>query len=254
MSNAEVMVEEHDGVRTITLNAPQRLNALSPHMMREITRAVCQRGARVVVLRGEGRAFCTGIDLSIAEELHTGDAGVTVDAANELVTAIVDSDAVVVAAIQGACAGVGVSIALACDLSIASENAFFQLSFTRVGLMPDGGAGALVAASAGRAFALRMALLAPRVTAEEALAAGLIAQCVADDDLEATISQAVDVLSTGSKTALARTKQVINESSLGGLSHTMRTERRGQVSLLEANDFMEGVQAFRERRTPKFAD
>src|SRR5699024_7756981 len=103
--------------------------------------------------------FCSGADLGAPEDLAEA-AGPTIDGANRLVAAIRDSPVPVVAVVQGACAGVGLSIALACDLVLASSEAFFMLAFTKIGLMPDGGASALVAAAVGRAQALRMALLA----------------------------------------------------------------------------------------------
>ncbi|KTR87869.1 enoyl-CoA hydratase [Microbacterium testaceum] len=243
-------------VRTITINAADRLNSLDDAMLRALAEAVAEEPGsdRVIVLRGAGRGFCAGADLGRVEDLADASAAATIDAANDLVGALTRSPLPVVAVVHGPCAGVGVSIALAADIVIASTDAFFQLAFTKVGLMPDGGASALVAASVGRARAVRMALLAERLGAQEAAASGLIARAVAPSDLAAEADAIIAALAAGAGDALARTKAAVNAATLGGLDDAFGRERAGQLVLLGAADFAEGVRAFGDRRPPRFTD
>ena len=240
------------GVLTLWLRRPDSFNALTGPMVDDLNDLVGgapDAGASVVVLRAEGRGFCSGADLQGGGANHA-----LIDSANDLVRAIRDSPLPVVAAVQGACAGVAVPIALAADLTIASDKAFFMLAFTKVGLMPDGGASALVAASVGRATAMRMALLAERLSADEAARAGLIAAVHEHDAFESEVERVVATLSGGPVVAYARTKQAINAATLGSLEGAFAIEREGQAGLLDADDFAEGSAAFREKRDPVFRD
>ena len=156
--------------------------------------------------------------------------------------------------VQGPTAGVGVSLALACDLVIASEKAFFLLAFTKIGLMPDGGASALVAASVGRARAMKMALLAERLPADEALAAGLITAVHPAGNLEAEADKVIGRLLAGPALAYAKTKQAINGATLSDLDAALARETAGQHVLLNSHDLREGIKAFQEKRDPTFTD
>ena len=135
-------------------------------------------------------------------------------AANRAVRAIVALPRPVVAVVQGPAAGVGVSLALACDLVLASDKAFFMLAFTKIGLMPDGGASALIAAAIGRIGAMRMALLAERLPAADALACGLISAVYPADDFDAEVDKVVSGLLSGPAVAFAKTKDAINAATL----------------------------------------
>jgi enoyl-CoA hydratase len=143
---------------------------------------------------------------------------------------------------------------LACDLILASDNAFFMLAFTKIGLMPDGGASALVAAAIGRTRAMRMALLAERLPAADALACGLISAVYPADDFEAEVDKVVSSLLSGPAVAFAKTKDAINAATLGELEAALQRELEGQAILLRSPDFHEGAKAFQERRTPNFTD
>lgn len=248
------------GVLTMWLRRPDSFNALTVPMVDDLVELVngaADAGASVVVLRAEGRGFCSGADLQgDADDDSPGGGANThlIDAANDLVRAVRDCPLPVVSAVQGACAGVGVPIALGADLTIASSKAFFMLAFTKIGLMPDGGASALVAASVGRATAMRMALLAERLTADDAARAGLIAAVHDADDFEAAVDRVLATLSAGPVVAYARTKQAINAATLGTLEGAFALEREGQAALLDAADFAEGSAAFREKRDPVFTD
>ena len=174
--------------------------------------------------------------------------------ANRAVRAIVNLPRPVVAVVQGPTAGVGVSLALACDLVIASEKAFFLLAFTKIGLMPDGGASALVAASIGRARAMKMALLAERLPADEALAAGLVTAVHPAGDLESEADKVIERLLAGPAVAYAKTKQAINGATLSDLDAALARETDGQHVLLNSHDLREGIKAFQEKRDPTFTD
>jgi enoyl-CoA hydratase len=147
-----------------------------------------------------------------------------------------------------------VSIALSADLVLASSKAFFMLAFTKIGLMPDGGATALVAASAGRAKAMRMALLAERLSAEEAESLGLVSHVFDAESFEKDAEDVIAELRTGPMVGYARTKHAINVATLASLDPAFALEREGQLGLLAAADFAEGVAAFNEKRPPKFTD
>ena len=175
-------------------------------------------------------------------------------AANWVVRAITALPRPVVAVVQGPAAGVGVSLASACDLVLASDTAFFMLAFTKIGLMPDGGASALIAAAIGRTGALRMALLAERLPAADALAAGLISAVYPADDFDTEVDKVVSGLRTGPAVAFAKTKLAINAATLTALEPALQRELEGQSILLKSADFREGATAFQQRRTPNFTD
>jgi enoyl-CoA hydratase len=156
--------------------------------------------------------------------------------------------------VHGPTAGVGVSLAIAADIILASDKAYFLLAFTKIGLMPDGGASALVAASVGRTRAMRMALLAERLSAPEALAAGLVSAVYPVDDLDAGVDAVLATLKSGPAVALRKTKHAINAATLTELDGAFARETEGQLILLRAEDFREGTQSFQQRRTPTFTD
>jgi enoyl-CoA hydratase len=145
-------------------------------------------------------------------------------------------------------------LAIAADIVLASEKAYFLLAFTKIGLMPDGGASALVAASIGRARAMRLALLAERLSAADALAAGLVSEVYPDDHLEAGVNAVIETLKSGPAIALRKTKQAVNAATLTELEGALERETDGQRSLLSSDDFREGTKAFQQRRPAEFTD
>ncbi len=250
-----------DAVLTLTLHRPDRLNALSDALADELAetleRAASYDDVRVVVLRGAGRAFCAGADISPVPEQVVADGPMRLDVraldrANRIIRAVTGLDKPVVAAVQGAAAGVGCSIALAADLCVAAESASFLLAFARIGLMPDGGSTASVAASVGRARAMRMALLGEPVTGREAYQAGLVSHLADDDAFETVVAGVVARLAAGAPLAQAATKRAVNAAAFAGLDGALERERTGQTILLRTLDASEGMTAFAERRTPSF--
>jgi enoyl-CoA hydratase len=242
------------GVFSIVLDAPERLNALSVTTINQVARAVEDTSrdpsVRVIVLTGEGRAFCSGADLA-ADATDFADP-VVIDGANRLTSAITTMRTPVVCGLNGVAAGVGVSIALACDLIVAREGASLVLGFSKIGLIPDGGATALIAASLGRSRALALALLGEPLAMQEAVAAGLVLAVYEDGEFPRALEELAARIASGPTRALGETKRAINASALGSLPRAFQHEREVQLQLLSGPEFAEGTTAFRERRTPNF--
>lgn len=242
------------GVLRLTMNRPERLNALtaamSDRVAAELEGAATRDDVRVVLMAGAGGAFCSGADLSGADAHQNFDV-TSLDRANRIIRAVTGLDKPVVAAVDGVAAGVGCSTALACDLVVASPRASFLLAFARIGLMPDGGATATVAASVGRARAMRMALLGEALSAQEAYDAGLVSHLAADD-FEGTVEALVGRLAAGPPLSYAATKKAVNAATLGHLHDALERERTGQTILLRTADVAEGMRAFGEKRLPEF--
>ncbi len=254
----ELTVSLDGGVLSVTLNRPDSLNSLNAIMLRTLAdvleHAADDAAVRVVRLGGAGRGFSSGAGISAEDQSNrrpdTPDEVLL--EANRAVRAITNLPKPVVAVVQGPAAGVGVSLALASDIVLASEKAFFLLAFTKIGLMPDGGASALVAAAVGRIRALRMALLAERISAAEAFDFGLVSAVFPADELETGVAAVIEKLVSGPAVALRKTKQAINAATLTELEDAIGREEEGQRILLGSSDFREGTKAFQEHRSPVF--
>ena len=254
-----ISLEGH--VLSLTLNRPDSLNSLTTPMLTTLAdtlqRAATDPGVKIVRLGGAGRGFCSGAGIS-AEEQAAQAASSSIDellvAANRAVQSIAALPKPVVAVVHGPAAGVGVSLALVSDVILASEKAFFMLAFTKIGLMPDGGATALVAAAVGRIRAMRMALLAERIPALEAVEYGVVSAVYPHDELDSAATALIGKLATGPAVSLRLTKQAINAATLTELDGAISREYDGQMLLLKSRDFIEGTKAFQQRRTPRFAD
>ena len=246
-----VTTHRADGILRITFDRPESLNAFTDEMITEVSDLIEARGhdddVRVVVLTGAGPAFSSGADI---RELNA--AYETLDNANRLIRAIRQVPKPVVAAVNGPAAGVGCSIALAADLIVATESAYFLLAFAGIGLMPDGGSTALVPAAVGRARAVRMAMMGERIGARTAEEWGLITHAVGDEQFQDTVDGLVTRLANGPTAAYAQTKRAFNATVLAQLETALEIEREGQVALFETADFAEGAAAFTEKRPPRF--
>ncbi len=247
-----------EGVLSVTIDRPESLNSLNLEILAGIADAMEKAAAdprvKMVRLGGAGRGFSSGAGMSADDVAAGGLPTEIILAANRAIRAIVALPRPVVAVVQGPAAGVGVSLAMACDLVLASDNAFFMLAFTKIGLMPDGGASALISAAIGRIGAMRMALLAERLPAAEALACGLISAVYPAEDFEDEVAKVVSGLVSGPAVAFAKTKHAINAATLTELEAALQRELEGQSVLLKSADFKEGARAFQQRRTPNFTD
>lgn len=253
--DVDLDVSTRDGALWLTMNRPEVFNAMSGEMCLGLTEEIRAAGSRddvrVVVITGTGAAFSTGADISGDDAIDRFDV-LAMDAANALIRAIVDCPTPVLAAVNGIAAGVSASAALASDIIVAKESAAFLLAFARVGFMPDGGSSASVAASIGRARAMRMALLAEPLSASEAYAAGLITHLATDDDYDELVGTLVRRLRAGAPLAQTATKRAINAATLTELEGALERERAGQVVLMRTDDAREGMNAFNEHRRPVF--
>lgn len=258
----DLSVSLDGGVLSVTFNRPDSLNSLTAAMVETLCdvldRAAADPAVKVVRLGGAGRGFCAGAGISAEDQAALHGTGPGIDpllaAINRAIPMIANLPKPVVAVVQGPAAGVGVSLALACDIVLASETAFFLLAFTKIGLMPDGGASALVAASIGRARAMRMALLAERLPATEAFDCGLVSSVHPADELEAEAAAVLEKLASGPAAALRKTKHAVNAATLTELDGALARETEGQLALLRTKDFAEGTRAFQERRAAVFTD
>ena len=266
MDYKKLKVTSADGIGVITLNDPATLNAAGLDLMNELTeafKALAQpdSGVRCVVLTGEGRGFCSGANLSgggalspdrRGEDPEGPDAGAALETVyNPFVTSLRDYPMPIVAAVNGAAAGVGCSLALAADIVVAAESAYFLQAFRRIGLVPDGGATYMLSRSVGKARAMEMALLGEKVPARQALDWGLINRCVPDDQLMPTAMELARTLATGPK-ALGQIRKLIWEGLDADWAGQLHAERMAQKHAGRTEDFREGVSAFLQKRQAQF--
>ncbi|WP_046319828.1 enoyl-CoA hydratase [Mycobacterium sp. UM_Kg1] len=254
---AGVSVTLTDGVLAVTIDRPDSLNSVTTGVLAGIADAMeaAARDPRVRAVRlgGAGRGFSSGAGIGAEDASDELPTEIIVEA-NRAIRAIVALPRPVVAVVQGPAAGVGVSLALACDLIVASDKAFFLLAFTKIGLMPDGGASALVAAAVGRTRAMRLALLAERLSAAEALEWGLVSAVYPAEEFDAEVDKLLGRLLAGPAVALSKTKHAVNAATLTELNAALDREYVGQSILLNNHDFREGARAFQERRSANFTD
>jgi 2-(1,2-epoxy-1,2-dihydrophenyl)acetyl-CoA isomerase len=244
-----------NGVALITLNRPDVMNALTTQMRAEIEHAVTAGGkeARVVVITGAGRAFCSGQDLGDRANAADLDLERTLrDEYVPMLNAIIDCPVPTIAAVNGAAAGAGANLALACDVVIASERAYFLQAFTRIGLIPDAGGTYILPRTMGMAKAMGAALFADKISARDADAWGLIWEAVADDAFEAQWTSRAAHLANGPTKAYGAVKRAIRASWSNDLEAQLAVEAAEQGDCGQSRDFREGVTAFMEKRKPDF--
>jgi len=257
----ELIQQNIDGnLATITIVNPDKRNALTHTAFGEIANTVAELAVddsvRAIVITGAGEHFCSGLDLTASVSLSSVSdehMQASMGELNSMISTIVEAEVPVIAAVEGAAAGVGASLALACDLVVAARSAFFVLPFGRIGLLPDGGVMQTLAASLGRAVAMRMALLQQPLPAAAAHQAGLLAELADDGGAVDAARGCAAALQMASREALAATKRGVNAASLGRLSQTLAREAEQQPKLLRSEGHREGVQAFAERRAPRFS-
>ncbi|XDA99519.1 enoyl-CoA hydratase-related protein [Sulfitobacter sp. LCG007] len=244
-----------DGVATIRLNRPEKMNALTAQMRAEIAYAVTEAGkrARVVVLTGEGRAFCSGQDLGDGVSASNLDLERTLrDEYAPMLRAIVNCPVPTIAAVNGAAAGAGANLALAADVVIASDSAYFVQAFSRIGLIPDAGGTYFLPRSMGTAKALGAALFAEKITARQADDWGMIWEAVPDKEFDAHWKARAAQLAAGPTAAYKAAKDVIRGSWDRGFEDQIAFEAHEQGHCGKTRDFKEGVVAFNEKRPARF--
>jgi 2-(1,2-epoxy-1,2-dihydrophenyl)acetyl-CoA isomerase len=237
------------------LNRPERLNAFTPEMHRELKDALerAAQEARAVLLTGAGRGFCAGQDLSQRRGNDVPDLGATIhDLYNPLIRAMRALEMPIVAAVNGVAAGAGMSLALASDIALAARSATFLQAFVKVGLVPDSGSTYFLPRLAGIARARALAMLGEKITAEEAASWGLIWKVVDDDQLLAEALRLARHLATQPTRALALIKRAFNATLTNDLDAQLDLERDLQRIAGMTDDYREGVAAFFEKRPPRF--
>lgn len=255
MDYQTITVEIMDGLGVLTLNRPDKMNSLTGQMRAEINYAMRDMAgsARVIVLTGAGRAFCTGQDLGDSGDATQVDLERTLrDEYAPMLEAIYDCPVPTVAAVNGPAAGAGANLALATDIVIASESAYFLQAFARIGLLPDAGGTWFMPRQMGFAKAMGAALFADKISARQADDWGLIWEAVADDAFAAHWKARAAQLASGPTMAYGAIKQAIRGSFGKTLPEQLETEAHLQGQCGKSRDFREGVLAFMEKREAKF--
>ena len=250
-----ITAEQAGGIARITLNRPDKMNALNTQMRAEITDAVNDAGrtARVVVMTGRGKAFCSGQDLSDTGDVSALDLErVLRDEYEPMLRAIGECPAPTICAVNGPAAGAGANLALAADVVIATESAYFLQAFARIGLIPDAGGTYWMPRQMGAAKAMGAALFAEPVSARQASDWGMIWEWAPDAEFETRWNARAEYLAKGPTTAYRNMKRAIRDSWENSHDAQLDFEARLQGECGLSRDFQEGVVAFMEKRPPHF--
>jgi 2-(1,2-epoxy-1,2-dihydrophenyl)acetyl-CoA isomerase len=260
MSYEQIQFASADGIARITLDRPDRLNSFTQQMhdeVRDALRRIAEdAGVRVLLLTGRGRGFCAGQDLSdraVAPGQAPVDLGWSIEHNyRPLVLTLRRLPMPVVCAVNGVAAGAGASIALACDLVIATRSASFVQAFCRIGLIPDAGGTYFLPRLVGGARAMGLAMLGDKLTAEDAERWGLIWKCVDDDEFVSHVDALLAQLAKAPTRGLAAIKRVLHASAGNSLEAQLALECETQRELGQSADYREGVDAFLAKRPPNF--
>lgn len=256
-----LIVDRKDGIATITLNRPDRLNALSTELMSELLKALEEieqdAAMRCLLLTGAGRGFCSGADLASGDLNNDGGMPDLGRALHQNYHPVIRKLAAyrmpVVCAVNGPAAGAGMSLALTGDIVIAAKSATFLQAFANIGLVPDAGSTFFLPRLAGSARALGLTMLGEKLPAETAADWGLIWQCVEDAELMPAAMKVATKFANGPTVGLAQIRKLIRQSATNSLDGQLEAEREAQVVAGRTRDFIEGVSAFLQKRPAKFS-
>jgi len=250
----EVEFSRDGAVQTITLNRPDKLNAFTRAVhdgLREALEAAAAPEVRAVVITGAGRGFSAGQDLT--EFSEGGDVGSMLRATYHVNINLIRSlEKPVIAAVNGVCAGAGLSLACACDIRVARDDAFFVPGFVGIGLIPDSGGTYFIQRLLGTPRAFEWMTSNRRLTAAEGHAWGLVSEVVESDAFEARIAERAAELAAGPTRAIALTKRLFDEAGTNTLAEQLELEAELQTEASQTEDFREGVMAFVEKRAVDF--
>lgn len=258
MSYETIRVIREGPLLTITLNRPERLNAMPPAMADELGQAFYDLGdARAVLITGEGKGFCSGADLSARGDGSAlggkgGSHEALINHYNPAISQLIRANVPVICAVNGPAAGVGCSLALAADFTIAAKSAYFLQAFVNIGLVPDGGSTWLLTRAIGRARATRMMMLGEKISGEQAEEWGLVYKCVEDADLMTEARALAEKLANGPTVAYATMKRNIATALDQNLQMVLLAEAEGQRIAGATKDAMEGGMAFLQKRKAEF--
>lgn len=252
-----LQLDHGEGLIEVRLNRPEKLNALTGEMYARLTQVFTdlhdRRDVRGVLLTGAGRAFCSGSDIDAMMKRDLAAARARLQRRQIAIQALYRMEKPVVAAVRGPAAGIGFSLAMACDLVIAADTAYFQQSFRNIGLVPDGGAVLFLAQRLGVARAKDLVFTARRLPASEALEWGLISRMVPDDELDVEAMVVARDLASGPTLMMAMAKKMLATAATYPTLDTMlEFESCAQGVARESQDHREGVEAFKQKRKPVF--
>jgi 2-(1,2-epoxy-1,2-dihydrophenyl)acetyl-CoA isomerase len=259
MTESTIKTEKAGAVTTLTLNRPAAMNSFTTAMHGELLAALeaaaANEAVRCVVLTGAGRGFCAGQDLSDPMAAPGQDLGVLIATHYApLVERLRSMPVPVIAAVNGVAAGAGANLALCCDFVVAARSASFIQAFVKIGLVPDTGGTWLLPRLIGNARAMGLAMLGDKVSAESAAQMGMIWQCVDDAALAETVDALALRLAGMPTQALVATRQALSAAQDMTLSEALANEAAVQTGLGAAHDYLEGVDAFRNKRPAIFSD
>ena len=253
----EIRSQFENGILTLSLNRPDVFNSFNRTMalqlQAELDRCATDATIRVVVLTGEGKAFCAGQDLAEATDPN-GPAlqQIVAEHYNPIILKLRHLEKPVIAAVNGIAAGAGANIALACDIVVAKESASFIQAFSKIGLIPDSGGTFMLPRLVGVQKAMALMLTAEKVSAADAEKMNMIYKAIADDAFEHYVDQLSAQLAQMPTTGFGLTKKAVNAALCNTLEHQLALEEQLQTQAGQTHDFKEGVAAFLEKRKPEF--
>ena len=256
--NDTILFSQSGSIGTLTFNRPDVYNAMNIeliHALRDVTaEIVVSKTLRAVILKGAGKAFLAGGDVGLfyKQRESMGNVKPLGDALHASIKNIRNMPFPVIAQIHGACAGAGLSVAMAADFAIAAEGAQFNTAYTKIGLSPDGGSTFFLPRYVGMKRAIELTMLAELFDAKAAAAMGIINRAVPADQLEQEVAALAERLSNGATQAFARAKKLINQSFVTPIDKQLDDEIAYFAECAMTNDFKEGVTAFVEKRKPRF--
>jgi 2-(1,2-epoxy-1,2-dihydrophenyl)acetyl-CoA isomerase len=260
---AHVLLDVKDGIARLTLNRPQQLNALNEALGRELIdltgRIEHDPAVRCVVLQGAGDHFCAGGDITMFRELakqpprerqrHERE---FLHGIHVAILSLAEMPKPVLARVQGAAAGIGLSFVLLADLAIAADDAKFTLAYNQIGLSPDGSSSYFLPRTVGLKKAMEIAFLGERFDAKTALSLGIVNRVVPRAELDAAVEAMAQRLAAGATQAIGRTKALFRRSSRASLADQLAAEVEHFAASAATDDFVEGANAFLEKRPPRF--
>jgi 2-(1,2-epoxy-1,2-dihydrophenyl)acetyl-CoA isomerase len=261
MAYETIQWEMRGSICLLTLNRPDRLNALTVQVAKEFNAAVSEaleRGARVIVLTGSGRAFCAGGDLREMQEIAGREGRVEaffdepLRILNESILLIRQTPVPFIAAVNGVASGGGCNLALACDLVIAAESAKFNQAFVKIGLVPDCGGTFMLPRLIGLKRATELMFTGDLITAARAAEMGMINSVTTDGELMSQVMAMAEKLAQAPTAAIGQIKKLLEASAVNDYGSQLDNERQAQIESGKTKDFTEGVAAFLEKRPPRF--
>lgn len=260
MNYDTIVFEKRDGIAKISLNQPDKLNALNTKMITDLYEALNESGmdpeVRCIVLTGVGRGFCSGADAgdlgSKSVEEGAEDFGIRMERYNRVIRALRDIEKPIIASINGVAVAAGMNLALACDIRIASDRARFGEVFVKVGLSPDCGGGYLLWRLVGLGKATELMFTGDMIDAEEAQRIGLVNKVVPSEELEKATAEFAERMAKGPTRAIGLAKKILNRGMETDLATLLDLEAFAQYQTATSVDCSEGVRAFTEKRAPHF--